>query len=304
MTMRSTALSVFAGFWLVSAAFAAEPGIAVTFDDLPSHGPLPPGMTRTDIAQSVIDSLKAAGVPPTYGFVNAVALEREPASAPVLKLWVDSGNLLGNHTWSHPGLSKLTDDAYETEIVKNEKVLSEIMGSRDWHWFRYPFLDEGKDATQRATIRGFLAARGYKVAGVSMGISDWLYNPPYVRCLAKHDDAAIAQMEKDYLTATREDIAFRKAASEAVLHRQVPLVYLVHIGAFEARMLPKVLAMYRAAGFRFISLDEAESDPYYKAIRDPGQPAGSTGLNEDVWKTGKQMPNVETFEADLDKVCR
>lgn len=53
--------------------------VALTFDDLPVHGPLPAGMTRLDIANSVIRALQAAHAPPSYGFVNARGLAQEPA---------------------------------------------------------------------------------------------------------------------------------------------------------------------------------------------------------------------------------
>ena len=49
----------------LGAAFAAHPAaardIAFTFDDLPSHSALPPGVTRLQVAQDVIAALKAAG---------------------------------------------------------------------------------------------------------------------------------------------------------------------------------------------------------------------------------------------------
>jgi peptidoglycan/xylan/chitin deacetylase (PgdA/CDA1 family) len=50
--------------------------IAFTFDDLPAHGPLPPGETRIQVADKVIKALKKAHMPPTYGFVNGIAGSR------------------------------------------------------------------------------------------------------------------------------------------------------------------------------------------------------------------------------------
>ena len=41
--------------------------VALTFDDLPAHGPLPPGMTRLEVAKSIIATLKAANAPQVYG---------------------------------------------------------------------------------------------------------------------------------------------------------------------------------------------------------------------------------------------
>ena len=59
----------------LAAPFAASakerpPEIAITFDDLPVHGPLPAGETRRGIADKMIAALKAEGLKQVYGFVN------------------------------------------------------------------------------------------------------------------------------------------------------------------------------------------------------------------------------------------
>jgi peptidoglycan-N-acetylglucosamine deacetylase len=54
---------------LASALFSQQ--VAITIDDLPSHGILPPGVTRTDVAKSILKALKEAHTPKVYGFVNA-----------------------------------------------------------------------------------------------------------------------------------------------------------------------------------------------------------------------------------------
>ena len=72
---------------IVLSPSASPPQVAITVDDLPSHGPLPPGMTRTDAAKSILDTLRQAHAPKVYGFVNAKKLEEHPEEIEVLKLW-------------------------------------------------------------------------------------------------------------------------------------------------------------------------------------------------------------------------
>src|SRR5271165_3200006 len=79
--------------------------VALTFDDLPAHGPLPPGMTRLDVAKSIIATLKAANAPQVYGFINAVKLEQVPEDRAVLEEWRAAGLMLGNHTYTHMSLT-------------------------------------------------------------------------------------------------------------------------------------------------------------------------------------------------------
>src|ERR1700719_999742 len=85
---------------------------AVTVDDLPSHGSLPPGMTRSDVARSILKALQDAHVPKAYGFVNAKKLEQHPEDIEVLKLWRGAGFPLGNHTYAHLSLNASTVDEF------------------------------------------------------------------------------------------------------------------------------------------------------------------------------------------------
>jgi len=235
------------------------PELAITIDDLPVHNDLPPGVTRLDVAQHMIAALDEAGVPQPYGFVNAGPIVQDPSLQAVLDAWRAAGFPLGNHTWSHPNLDQLSTADFEAEITRDEPA---IQGG-DWHWFRYPFLAEGKDPAKRAEIRRFLKQRGYRIAAVTMNFSDYEWNGPYARCRAKHDEAAIAELEHTYLAAAREGADLARRQSPAI-----PYVLLMHIGAFDARMLPRLLAQYREQGFRFVTLPDAERS-YDDAVTPP-----------------------------------
>ena len=50
---------------------------------------------------------------------------------------------IGNHTWSHPSLNSDSAAAFERQIALDELALQQYAGKRDWHWFRYPYLEEG-----------------------------------------------------------------------------------------------------------------------------------------------------------------
>lgn len=214
--------------------------IAITFDDLPAHGPLPPGETRLEVTSKIIAALQTAHVPPTYGFVNGVAAEGQPDNIAVLQAWRAAGYPLGNHAWSHMNLNQHTLEEFEADVTRNEPLLSKLMeGNSDaWHWFRFPFLAEGDTPEKNAGIRAFLAQRGYKVAAVTMSFGDYMWNDPYARCKAKSDEKAVRSLEDSYLAAADDSITYSRALSHALYNRDIPYVLLMHIGAFDAEMLP------------------------------------------------------------------
>jgi lysophospholipase L1-like esterase/peptidoglycan/xylan/chitin deacetylase (PgdA/CDA1 family) len=279
------------------------PMIAFTFDDLPAHSALPPGVTRVAVADGIINALKAANAP-AMGFINGVQTEREPASVPVLAKWRAAGFPLGNHGWSHANLDQLTDEQFVSELKRNEPILQSLMGGQDWHWFRYPFLSEGgSDPAKRARVRALLGANGYKVAPVTMDFSDWAYNDTYARCVAKGDTATIAQMEAAWLAGAEANLLRYRAMSKALYGRDVPYVLLMHLGAFDARMMPRLLALYQKHGFRFVSLEEAMRDPIYKAEVNPALPPEPQGLEGLMNARNLPVPAGYARPA-LDSFCR
>lgn len=280
------------------------PQVAITFDDLPAHGPLPPGMARPAVVQSILSTLKREGMPPVYGFVNGFRVSQYPYQIHILQAWHAAGEPLGNHTWSHPELDKSTALQYERNIARNEAVLRRVDPAGDWHWFRYPFLEEGDTVAKREEVRGWLRAHGYRVAEVSTDFQDYLWNEPYARCAAKGDESAIRTLHDTYLSTAETNInAYRKLAQELYGH-DVPYVLLMHVGAFDARMLPELIALFRSRGFTFVTLQQAMADPIYKD--DPKVPTpGGTTFNEMVATVRNAGgPDVQEPDAMLDKLCR
>jgi peptidoglycan/xylan/chitin deacetylase (PgdA/CDA1 family) len=61
-------------------------------------------------------------------------------NASALQPLVDSGQIaLGNHTWSHPDLTTLSDAEVAEEISRNRDFLRNMFGVRDTPFFRPPF---------------------------------------------------------------------------------------------------------------------------------------------------------------------
>lgn len=255
---------------------ADAPAIAFTLDDIPSHGPLPADTTRLRIAQAFTAALAAHHVP-AFGFMNAGFGEGDPDSPRVLAEWRRAGLPLGNHTYHHLAFGKTPLAQWEADVVSNEPLIARYMAGADWHWLRYPFLDEGTP-TNRDPARAFLAGRGYRIAAVTMSFADYDWNEPYARCVARHDTAAIIALETSYLAAAQTEALRERARSRASLGRDIPYVLLMHIGGFDAHMMPRLLDLYERLGFRFVSLPQAEADPFYRSAVDLSLPGPTATL--------------------------
>ena len=279
--------------------------LAITFDDLPVHGPLPPGETRQQIAASILQTLHTAALPPVYGFINGTHTQSQPGTLSVLEAWRAAGQPLGNHTWSHMNLDQNTPAAFEQDTLRNEPLLRSLMPADEpaWHWLRYPYLAEGADPAKRTAVRTFLAEHHYKVAAVTMSFGDYAWNDPYARCTATHDTAAITTLEQSYLTAATLAAAHSRAQAHALLGHDIPYVLLMHIGAFDAHMLSRLLALYRQLGFTFVTLSQAELDPFYASSLDPTLATPDT-LEAALHAKGLPPIKGEGLPPLLETICR
>ena len=285
-----------------AAAREAKPVIAITFDDLPSHSALPPDTTRVESARRTIKASTDAKVE-VYGFVNGAQIDREPDSAAVLDMWRAAGLPLGNHGGRHLSLNQASVADYMADIDRTAALIEPKMAGRDWHWFRFPFLAEGDDPAKRLEVRKALADRHYRVAGVTMSFGDYMWNEPYARCVAMGDKGAIATLEASYLRAASESARAARADARALYGRDIPYVLLMHIGALDAVMLPRLLRQYRDEGFDFTTLDRAEADPVFAADVDPSLPPAPARW-EQLRAKGITAQPVENLSQKLDSLCR
>jgi peptidoglycan/xylan/chitin deacetylase (PgdA/CDA1 family) len=265
--------------------------VALTFDDLPVHAALPPGVTRVDVARETLAALTAAKVKEAYGFVNAKGVDDDPATAEVLRLWRAAGYPLANHAWSHMDLHANTAEAFQQDVARNEATLRAHMGESGWRFLRYPYLREGDTLEKRRSVRAFLAARGYRVAQVTMNFDDWAYGDPYARCAAAKDAAGVAWLEQRYLARAAASMARSRDLSQRLYGRDIPYVLLLHIGSFGAVMMPKLLALLDERGFDVVTLEEAQADAAYAYDPDLPFATGTTFFDQVIAARRLDVPS-------------
>ena len=303
-TRRALALILLAPLW-IAASPAPRTKVALTFDDLPVHGPLPPGTTRSDVARSIVATLKAAKAPATYGFINAKGLRDAPETAEFLEIWRAAGHPLGNHTFSHMDLHTNSVEAFEQDALANEAALKASMGAGDWHWFRYPYLREGETLEKRHAVAAFLQDHGYRTADVTLSFDDYAYNDPYVRCLAAKDSAGVDWLKESYASRAAAELSRGRYEARSLFGRDIAHVMLLHVGAFQMVMLPKLMELLRDGGFDLVTLPEAQADAAYTASEsDVATKGGSTLLDRTRAARGLTPPPGDDTFAKLGALCK
>ncbi|MFP5206536.1 MAG: polysaccharide deacetylase family protein [Acidobacteriota bacterium] len=258
----------------------AHPVVALTFDDVPSGGGLPAGDTRAAIVARLVKTLQANHLQGVYGFVVGSDLQDDADVRQALRAWVAAGMMIGNHTWSHPSLNSVSAEEFERQILLDEPFLSEYATGRDWHWFRYPYLEEGDTLAKRNQVRAWLREHSYRIAEVTLNFNDDDWSDPYNRCLAKNDAAAVAWLQQSYLDNAAEFIRLGREEEQLAFGHEIPNVLLLHETAFTTLMLPRLLELLRREGFRFAPLARVERNRAYSLDPAAGLPEGGPLTNQ------------------------
>ncbi len=174
---------------------AIERIVAVTFDDLPatSAGAIASDTASLeDLTRRLVTAVRQHNVP-AIGFVNESQLFVTGARTDdaerrigLLRMWLDAGLELGNHTYSHRDLNLLPLDQFQADVIRGEAVTRALLKERGQtpRFFRHPFLHVGVDLETRRAFEVFLAGRGYTVAPVTIDNDEFVYaaeDPAYRR---------------------------------------------------------------------------------------------------------------------------
>src|SRR2546423_2843158 len=158
-----TLLVLIAATGLLYAEGAPSREIAITIDDLPAAGGGTSGGEIIEMTAKLLGTLRDQKIP-AVGFVNEKKLfklgevdERIKA----LRMWVDYGFELGNHTYSHASLNQVGLRAWEDDVIQGENVTRLLLTQHNMklRYFRHPYLDTGRDLITRRDAEAFLVER-------------------------------------------------------------------------------------------------------------------------------------------------
>ena len=261
---------------LVAAAGGQTRQVAITFDDLPRGGDSAKARDLESIRAMTEKLLRALGGVPTIGFVNAGRVPEigDAGLQSILKIWLEHGADLGNHSYSHLNINQAPLAEYTADVLRGEPAVTAALGHRPVY-FRHPFLLTGKDAATKRSLAEFLAQHGYRVAPVTLDDDDYVLARVYATALA--DDPKLAQRVKDAYVPYMESIfAFFEARSKEVAGHEIAQVLLLHANQLNADSMPALLEMMRRRGYQFVTLDTALRDAAYRL---PEEYAGTGGFS-------------------------
>ncbi|MGE0453947.1 MAG: polysaccharide deacetylase family protein [Vicinamibacteria bacterium] len=261
--------------------------MAVTIDDLPAPvSGVPdnsPAALRA-LTERLLASLARHAVP-AVGFVNEgkLFLEGEAAAAAaqrtdLLRVWLDAGLELGNHTYSHRSLNRLPLEEFETDVLRGEAVTRPLMRERgrELRYFRHPFLQVGLELDKRRAFEDFLKRHAYTVAPVTIDDDDYVFAAVYADALRRGDAETARRVAEAYPIYMESVFAFVEGVSRGLFGREIPQVLLIHTNALNADHFEAVARIAERRGYAFVPLAAALADPAYAT---PDDYVGAWGIS-------------------------
>lgn len=242
--------------------------IAITIDDLPAGAAnTMTGAEIVEMTTKLLGTLKEQKIP-VVGFVNEQKLYKlgeVDERIKALSLWLDDGFELGNHTYAHTSLNRVTLQAWEEEVIRGETVTRMLLAQHKMklRYLRHPYLDAGRDLQTRREAEAFLSARGYQVAPVTMDAWDWMYGRVYEDARKRSDTALEQKLVSSYLSYTTTVFDYYEKLSRDLFGYEPKQVLLLHGNWLEADHIGEVLDLLRKRGYQFVTLEDALGDTAY-----------------------------------------
>ena len=234
------------------------PQIALTFDDATrGPGPFFDGPERT---QKLVDALRRADVEEAMFFVTTRNVDRQGESgAARIQAYTDAGHALGNHSHSHQWLSRSDTDAYIADLDLAEQQMASFENVQPF--YRFPFLDEGRNVEKRDRLREALTERGLRNGYVTVDTYDW-----YLDLLAKEAKEAgreldIGELRSLYVDVLVSGTEFYDAMAQKALGRSPRHILLLHENDLSALFIGDLVAELRKRGWTIIPATAAFADP-------------------------------------------
>lgn len=253
---------IFLTFLIVFSITACETGhvetpkkpsrkIALTLDD----PPLPKTQLFTSAqhrARSIIEQIQKVNGPVSAFFTVGLHIEKFGTSD--LKSYAEAGHIIGNHTYTHPALSKISVDEFIADVQKNHNLIQDLPGFGPY--FRYPYLDMGGREKQNVSLAK-LAEMGYTNAYVTLSNHDWYINS--ILLSAQRSGKTINyEAFGDAYVAMMIDCANYIANQYDVSGVEQPAhVLLLHANDINALYLGKLITAFRDSGWEVIDVDHA-----------------------------------------------
>lgn len=211
---------------------ASRRQIAFTFDGHPGAD----SVFQPAAAAFILEALKARKIGCTFFLTGHFVMAYPDLSRCI----VEDGHEIGNHTFSHPHLNAIGENAFARELDRTAKALLSVTGKKMAPFWRAPYGEYHRRLWQSAAQRGYrhIGWTGGRKEEDNFDSLDWLDDPSAPRFRSS------ARLKECMLSSVRKSGA----------------ISLFHLGARKHdsvyKILPELLDGIIAQDYRIVTISE------------------------------------------------
>lgn len=277
--------------------------VSITIDDLPVVSyDINDTLVQQKVTSNLLNSLKKHHVP-AIGFVNESKLYHfnrlQAIQVSMLRQWLEAGQELGNHTYSHLDYHKSFLMEFKQEIMRGHMVCKPLAAEyhKNISYFRHPYLHIGESNASYDSLKTMLNGLGYQIAPVSIDNEDYLFAKAYHQAMLSSDSTTMHQIGKDYVNYMGQKLKYFEGLSLKLFQRNITHVLIIHANALNASYLDELIHMFQRNKYTFITLEEALKDPAYKTEITKFGPWGNSWIERWAMSTGAKG---DYFKGDIE----
>lgn len=263
-----------------------KPKISFSFDD----GSIQdfPNYTNAIWNQMLLDNLKKNKLQAIL-YVKGKGLDNKKGEN-LISSWDNYGNLIGNHTYSHPSLNseKTSLERFKRELLKNDSLINKY--SNYTKLFRFPYLKEGNTILKRDGFRDFLQENGYRIGHVTIDASDWYIDSRLTKRLKNNPSADISGFKEFYINHLFERAQYYDSLGVEITGRHISHNLLLHHNLSAALFLDDLIKHFKNNGWEIVDVNKAYKDKIYNEVPQ-NIPAGESL----IWALAKQTGEYDSI---------
>jgi peptidoglycan/xylan/chitin deacetylase (PgdA/CDA1 family) len=208
----------------------------------------------------LVKALAANQMPPTVDFI-----EGDTFDAGLEAEWLRGGNLLGNFSYDRRKAKNNTAKEFIDNVARNDQLLAQLWKNSppDRKYFRFPHLKAIRNGPDRDAVKAYLKQSGYVEVPVTIDAQDALFAQMYCGAQAKGDGDCANLIKANFFSLLLDTTIKARAIATEVAGRGVKHILVIRANQLTCDTLAEMLGWFKGLGARFISLDEALSDPIY-----------------------------------------
>lgn len=272
--------------------------IALTIDDVPIADEVSGLKQIQDTTQQILSVLVKRKIP-AIGFVNEskIYVKGEvDERINLLRMWLDAGLLLGNHTFSHIDLNNISLQEYKDNVIKGEVIFRQLIQEKglktNKFYFRYPYNHTGISKESKESFQEFLKLRDYEIAPFTIEHEDYIFANVYQKAIINNNLELAKQIRKAYLEHLDNKFDYYEKLSMELFGYEPKQIFLIHVSKINADCLDEMIEKLQKRGYHFITLEQALTDKAYQSKEEYVGKHGISWLYRWLISQGKQ-PNYK-----------